>query len=118
MTMSDTSVLQPLLLATEHSEQDLGAERVAFALAAAAPQPLAVVMPLLSNPEYEAVAPQLAARAEAEIARRREALVAAAAAAGSGVTLSVQVRRGSEPYAEIVAAAREQQSGLLVIRRR
>ena len=114
--MSSTSVLQPLLLATEHGEQDLGAEQVAFALAASMAQPLAVVMPLASNPEYEAVAPQLAARAEADIARRREALGAAALAAG--VTVAVQVRRGSELYAEIVAAAREHHSALLVVRRR
>lgn len=105
-----------LLLATEHTEQDRGAEVLAFALALASRQALAVVMPLASNPEYEAVAPQVAARAEAELAARREALQAAAAAAG--VALAVQVRRGGEPYAGIVDAAREAAADLLVIRRR
>ena len=135
-------VLESLLLATEHSEQDLGAEQVAFSLAqgplrtaqslghaaqsvgsatqsdrhARAPAALPVVMPLASNPEYEAVAPQLAARAETDMARRREALQTSAAAAG--VTLEVQVRRGAEPYREIVAAATERAATLLVIRRR
>lgn len=119
--------LQPLLLATEHTEQDRGAEAAAFAWARTlAPPPagagdaarplLPVVMPLLSNPEYETVAPHLAERAEADAAARRRALEADAAAAG--VALDVQVRRGSEPHLEIVAAAEEAGSALLVIRRR
>jgi nucleotide-binding universal stress UspA family protein len=117
-TQAASNVLWPLLLATEHGPQDRGAERVAFAFAATlAQQPLAVVMPLASNPEYEAVAPQRAAQAEADVARRREALTAAAAS--GGVSLEVQVRRGSEPHAEIIEAAREAgPSALLVIRRR
>ncbi len=105
-----------LLLATEHTDQDRGAEALAFALAHEGRQALAAVMPLASNPEYEAVAPQAAARAEAEFALRREALQAAAAAAG--VALEVQVRRGGEPHAGIVDAAREAAADLLVIRRR
>jgi hypothetical protein len=106
------------LLATEHTEQDRGAQALAFALVRAldGSAPLATVMPLASNPEYEAEVPQAAARAEAELALRREALQAEAAAAG--VALEVQVRRGSEPYAQIVDAAREARSDLLVIRRR
>lgn len=105
-----------LLLATEHTPQDSGAEALAFALARRSPQTLRVVMPLASNAEYEAVTPQRAERAEAEFAARREALQAAAATAG--VALEVQVRRGTDPAAEIVEAAREGAAGLLVIRRR
>jgi hypothetical protein len=105
-----------LMLATEHTEQDRGAQALAFALARHGGAPLATVMPLASNPEYEAEAPQVAARAEAELAARREALQAEAAAAG--VTLQVEVRRGSEPYAAIVEAARAARADLLVIRRR
>lgn len=107
---------QRLLLATEHSEFDAGAESVAFALAARAGEPLHAVWPLVSNAEFEASAPALAARADDEIAARRQRLVAAAAAAG--VTLRVTVRRGAEAHAEILAQAREDAADLLVIRRR
>jgi nucleotide-binding universal stress UspA family protein len=78
--------------------------------------PLAAVLPLVSNAEYEMVAPQLAARADAEAATRRQGVEAAARAAG--VTLELKVRHGPEPFAEIVAEARERGSDLLVIRRR
>jgi len=53
-----------LLLATEHSEFDAGSEAMAFALAQRCQLPLATVVPLVSNPEYEALAPQIAAKAE------------------------------------------------------
>ena len=105
-----------LLLATEHGEHDSGAEALAFALAAHCTLPLAAVLPLVSNPEYEAVAPQLAARRDAEAARARAALQAEAQA--RGVALELRVRHGPEPYAEIVAAAREAAAELIVIRRR
>jgi hypothetical protein len=105
-----------LLLATEHSEHDRGAESLALALAQHGGLPLAGVMPLLSNPEFEAVAPQLAARAEAEAAEKCRSLEAQAQA--QGVALDLQVRRGPEPYAEIVAEAQERAADLIVIRRR
>ncbi|MBL8324491.1 MAG: universal stress protein [Rubrivivax sp.] len=123
--MSDPARLHPaagslrpgrLLLATEHTAQDRGAERLAFALAREQAQPLMAVMPLASNPEYETVAPQVAAHAEADLAARRDALRADAAAAGAAVHLCV--RRGSDPDAEIVAEARDRAAELLVIRRR
>ncbi len=105
-----------LLLATEHSEFDTGAEALAFALARQRGLTLAAVLPLVSNPEFEMVAPQLAARADAEAATRRQSVEAAARA--EGVTLELNVRHGPEPFAEIVAEARERGSDLLVIRRR
>ena len=39
-----------ILLATEHTEFDTGAERVAFTMALHCGIPLSVVLPLLSNP--------------------------------------------------------------------
>lgn len=104
------------LLATEHTAQDSGAEALAFALARRCGLPLAVVLPIVSNPEYEALAPQVAARAEAQAAERLQGLAADAAAAG--VAVDLRARRGPEPYAEIVAEARERGADLLVIRRR
>lgn len=105
-----------LLLATEHSEYDEGAERLALALAARCGLPLAVVLPLASNPEYEAVAPQLAAQAEQQAATRLAALQAQALAAG--VVLQARVRRGPELDQEIVDEARALGSELIVTRRR
>lgn len=108
--------LKRLLLATEHSVYDGGAETLAFALARRLGVPLAVVLPMVSNPEFEAVAPQLAARADAEAAVKRQSLEASARA--QGLQMDLTVRRGPEPFQEIVAEARERGSGLLVIRRR
>ena len=109
-------VFERLLLATEHTDFDVGAERVALQLAQRCGRPLLAVLPVLSNPEYELVAPELAARADAEAALKRGDLQAVAQAAG--VALSVRVRHGQEPYAEIVDEAREQGSDLIVARRR
>ncbi|MDE2395325.1 MAG: universal stress protein [Burkholderiales bacterium] len=105
-----------ILLASEHGEQDRGAEALAFALSRRCGQPLRLVLPIASNPEFEALAPALAARAEAEAAARLAALRAEADSAGIG--LEAVVRRGPELYAEIVAEAAEQRADLIVIRRR
>lgn len=105
-----------LLLATEHSEQDEGAETLAFALAQRCGLPLRAVLPIASNPEYEAIAPQLAAHAEAQAGERIGALLADAKRAG--LVLELQARRGPEPWREIVDEAAARGTDLLVIRRR
>lgn len=105
-----------LLLATEHSPQDEGAEALAFALALRCGLPLRAVLPITSNPEYEAVAPQLAAHAEAQAGSRIAALLQQARQAG--IALELQARRGPEPWREIVDEAAERETDLLVIRRR
>ena len=105
-----------LLLATEHGEFDCGAEALALVLARQASLPLFAVLPVMSNPEFEVEAPQLAAKADAEAATKREQLQALAQRAG--VALHLHVRHGSEPWVEIVAEARTLQADLLVIRRR
>ncbi|MCE7876700.1 MAG: hypothetical protein DYH14_05075, partial [Betaproteobacteria bacterium PRO3] len=79
------------LLATEHTEFDAGAERIALDLARARGVSLAVVVPIVSNSELEAIAPGLVAR---------------------------RVRRGEEPWREIVAEAKARDADLIVIRRR
>lgn len=109
-------VFQRLMLATECGEFDAGAQRLALALAARCGLPLAAVLPLASNPEFEAVAPQQAAHAEEEAAQRSQQLRTAAAQAG--VALALRVRRGPELAAEIVAEARERGCDLLILRRR
>ena len=110
------SVFQHLLLATEHSEFDRGAEALALALARRCQLPLAGVLPIVSNPEFEAEAPALAARADQHAAARIAELHEMAQA--QGVSLALQARRGPEPHQEIVDEARERHSDLIVIRRR
>jgi nucleotide-binding universal stress UspA family protein len=105
-----------ILLATEHTEFDAGAERVAFALAGGTATPLLGVLPLVSTVEYEALAPQLAAQAEEAAFASLTELRATAAEAG--VTLDIRVRRGVEPAQEIIAEALEQAADLVVVRRR
>ena len=110
------TVFQRLLLATEHTEFDVGAETVAFDLAQRRQLPLMSVLPLVSNPEYEALAPQIAARAEHAAAEKVAQLRAQAEAVG--VMIDLRVRRGEEPYQEIVQEAKGQGSELIIIRRR
>ena len=105
-----------ILLATEHSEFDAGAERLAFAMAKRCNVPLRVVVPLLSNPEYEAEMPEMALRVEQEaggkIAELRKQ------AESFGIQLDVHVRRGRDIHTEIVNEALESETDLIVIRRR
>lgn len=105
-----------VLLATELTEFDAGAERIAFAMAQRCGVPLRVVIPVLSNAEFEAEMPELALRAEEEVAQRIGELRTRAAT--SGVELDIRVRRGAEAHPEIVGEAKEAQSDLIVLRRR
>ncbi len=110
------TVFQHLLLATEHSEFDSGAEALAMALARRCQLPLAGVLPIVSNPEFEAAAPALATRADQRAAAHIAELHELAQA--QGVSLAMQARRGPEPHQEIVDEARARGSDLIVIRRR
>ena len=105
-----------LLLATECSEFDTGAEKMAFALAQRCNLPLATVLPLVSNPEYEALAPQIAARAEQDAAVKIAKLRAQANTAQ--VAIDLRVRRGEEPYLEIIEEACATHCEMIIIRRR
>lgn len=105
-----------ILLATERTEFDSGAERLAFALAARCGKPLMAVIPVVSNPEYETVAPALAERRDEEIGRQLAKLQNTADRAG--VVLDPAVRHGEEPFAEIVDEATVRGADLIVIRRR
>lgn len=110
------TVFQRLLLATEHTAFDAGAETLAMTLAQQCKLPLRVVIPLVSNPEYEVQAPQIAAEAERAAAMKMAQLREAALRAG--IRMDLRTRRGQEPYREIVDKARERSSDLIVIRRR
>jgi nucleotide-binding universal stress UspA family protein len=111
-----SEVFSRLLLATERTEFDSGAETVALAMAQRCNKPLTTVFPLVSNPEYEALAPHVAMRAE----RQAADLIAQLRALGEaiGVSIELRLRRGEEIYREIVQEAVEQRSDVIVIRRR
>jgi len=105
-----------ILLATEHTEFDTGAERLAFEMARRCGLPLMAVLPVVSNPEFEIAAPQLAARNDLEAASKVDAL--RNTAIQLGVQIEIHVRHGEEPYREIVDEAREKQADLIITRRR
>ncbi len=105
-----------ILLATEHTEFDTGAERLAFEMARRCGLPLMAVLPVVSNPEFEIAAPQLAARNDREAASKVDAL--RSTAMQLGVQLEIHVRRGEEPYREILNEAKEKQADLIITRRR
>lgn len=116
MTTAADHPFTRLLLATEHSDQDAGAERVALAMSRRCGLPLQAVLPLAFNAEFESVAPELAARADAQAAERRAALQALAVQAG--VDCTIHVRRAAELHEAIVDTARALGSELIVTRRR
>lgn len=110
------TVFNNLLLATERTDFDVGAERLAMELARRCALPLAAVVPLVSNPEFEEQAPEVAAREEQDAATKMAQLRELART--QGVELDVRARRGQEPYQEIVDEARIRAHDLIVIRRR
>jgi len=111
-----THPFKHILLATEHTEFDTGAERLALSMAQRCELPLRAVLPILSNPEYEVEAPQLVLRAEREAAAKINALRLQAQEAG--VELEIGARHGQEPYREIVDEATRHGSDIIVVRRR
>ena len=87
-----------ILLATEHTEFDVGAERVALELARRCGVPLAAVLPIVTNPEYEVTDPALAPqRRAAAPPPRGEALRAAAAGRGGRARSVHPAGRGGLP---------------------
>lgn len=105
-----------ILLATEHTEFDAGAERVAFAMAKRCGTPLRAIIPIESNPEFEVQAPQLFLRDEEAAAAKVAALQESAL--NAGIELEVKVRHGMETYREIVEEASATNTDLIIIRRR
>ena len=105
-----------ILLATEGTEFDSGAERVGIELAAGCGVPLMAVLPLVSNPEYESLAPERAEQDEAEAAAKIDKL--RQTALSRGVRLDGTVRLGEEPFREIVDEAHARNADLMVLRRR
>jgi nucleotide-binding universal stress UspA family protein len=111
-----TSPYSHLLLATEHTEYDTGAERVGIDLASRCGVPLHAVLPLVSNAELMMLAPEIEDKAESDAVARLDELQQAARA--RGVALERTIRRGETPFREIVDEAEKQSADLLILRRR
>jgi len=105
-----------ILLATEHTEFDVGAETVAIELARRWEQPLSAVLPIVTNPEYEVEAPGHARAAEQAVASAAEALRTLTRTAE--VAFEIAIRRGDERHRLIVEEARATRADLVVLRRR
>jgi nucleotide-binding universal stress UspA family protein len=103
--MSGSRALHRLLLATERTELDRGAERVAIALAHSLGTSLSIVLPFATNEELLCTEPTLALETEKKVAADLRALVNDARA--HGVVATPTVRRGALLWQEIVAAAAE-----------
>lgn len=109
-------IFNKILLATQRSEFDDGAERLGFAMSVRCEKPLRAVIPVFSNPVFETVAPELAERFDEQTGEQLNAL--RQLAERQGVALDATVRHGEEPFAEIVEEANECGADLIVIRRR
>lgn len=105
-----------ILLVTEHTEFDSGAERLAFDIARQRGVGLHAVFPVVHHLEFEIGSPDLAARSAREVAAKAEALRAEAKAAG--VALDLVVRQCEAPHAAIVQEARDYRADLIIARRR
>ena len=109
-----THPFDSILLVTLGTPFDLGAERVAVAVAQSRKRPLMAIVPL-GAPEFEAQALESVAKAEEEANARLAVL--AEEARKVGIEFDAHVRRGEEPWREILDEARERKADLIVCRR-
>ncbi len=105
-----------ILLITEHTEFDRGAERMAFDIASQCGLELRAVFPVMRNIEYEIGSPDLAQRRALEFAEKAEQL--RGAAKDAGIVLDLVVRQCEAPHTAIVQEAREYRADLIIARRR
>ncbi len=108
--------LQRILLPTDGSEHSEGALRVAIEAAAKCSSELFAFTMVISNPEVEAIAPQLVAKGEIKARDILDRLSDRASAAG--VAIERLVRHGQDAAHRIVDQAEKKQVDLIVMARR
>lgn len=117
--MSQTSSaarMQRILLATDGSEHSEGAVRVAIDAAAKCSSQLFAFTMVISNPEVEALAPEIVAKGER---RAREILDGVEAKAKArGVPVERLVRHGQDPAHQIVGQAEKRDADIIIMGRR
>lgn len=114
--LSPLGRFERLLLVTDGEEFSAGAERVALALAKRCGATLYAAMPVLTNPEYEALAPAAVGEAESAAGDALERF--RQSAAQEGLECDARVLRGEEPYEDVVDEAHARRADVIVIRRR
>ncbi|UCG98713.1 MAG: universal stress protein [Burkholderiales bacterium] len=107
--------LPSVLLATDGGEGAEAALHAAIKLANTFKVALTAVTMAVSNPEYDAVAPQAAADAERRAREVLDHVVAEAKAAG--LACATRLRRGAAPDRDIVEVAKEFNAQLIVMGR-
>ena len=114
--LSPLGRFERVLLVTDGEEFSGGAERVAIALAKRCAATLWAAMPVLTNPEYEALAPAAVDQAESAAAAALERV--RQEAQREGLACETRVLRGEEPYEDVVDEAHARRADVIVIRRR
>lgn len=114
--LSPAGRFDKLLLAVDTSEYGAGARRLGVAMAAKAKAKLYAMTMVLTNPEYEAIAPQLVEKAEEQAWSYLDRVVAEAKALG--VDCEPVVCTGEDPAHEIVEQAKDFQVDAVIMGRR
>jgi len=113
MQLSPLARFEKILVATDGSSFSADAVKVAIAMCVKSGAHLYPFSMVLTNPEYEALAPELVEKASEDVKARLESIIAEAARHGVGST--ILMRLGDRPDAEIVAAADEINADLIVM---
>lgn len=111
-----TARIERLLVSTDGSEYSEGAVREAIKLAKTCKSELTAISVVETNPEFDAMAPQLVEKAGKDARGHVEAVQARAKK--EGVASEAVVRQGEDSYKYIVEEARKRKSTMIVMGRR
>jgi uncharacterized protein len=111
-----TTRVEKILLSTDGSEYSEGAIREAIRLAKKCSSKLTVLSVIDTNPEFDALAPQLMEKKEKEARQNLDAVQVRARQ--EGVDCDTIVHEGEEPYKYIVDEAIKSKSTMIVMGRR
>jgi nucleotide-binding universal stress UspA family protein len=113
MQLSPLARFERILVATDGSPFSADAVKVAIAMCVKSGAHLYPFNMVLTNPEYEALAPELVEKASEDIKAHLESVIAEAGRQGVGSTMLM--RLGDRPDVEIMAAAEEINADLIVM---
>ncbi len=115
-TFCPTARVEKLLLASDRSAFSEGAIKEAILLAKKCSSFLTVMSVVEANPEFDAMAPQIVEKIDAEVRQHLEAIKERAKK--EGVTCETVVRRGDEAFALIAQEAEERKITMIIMGRR
>lgn len=116
MQLSPLGRFEKIIVATDGSSFSADAVKIAIAMCAKSGAHLYPFAMVLTNPEYEALAPELVQRASDELKAHLNSVVAAAKR--QGVLATPLMRSGDSPHQEIVSAAAELNADLIAMGQR